>query len=427
VPRSVLAAGAQPPPSGKINLACVGCGGQGTADLKDFSGDPGVNIVALCDVDSKFATGTFGKYPAAKPFRDWRKMFDEMGKGIDAVLVATPDHNHAVVAMAAIKRGKHVYCEKPLAHSVQECRALAKAAKEANVVTQLGNQGHASESIRLFCEWIGDGAIGKVQNINLGFSAINSGLDQVPHLKEQHAVPEGLDWDLWLGPAQQRPYHPAYHPYNWRGWVPFGGGTIGDWTCHTIDPVFWAFDLGAPASIQAEVKNYDPKTQGDAFPKGDIITYEFPAKAARGPITLKWFSGTEPLPRAADLEPERQMKDIAGVVIGSNGSIVYGTHGAGSLRIVPEAKMKAYKLPAKTIPRTRGGTIGDFLTAIQKGTKACSDFSYGGPLSEIAMLGVIALRLPGTQLLWDGPAMKFSNSAEANAMVNPPYRAGWAL
>jgi predicted dehydrogenase len=433
VPRHVVAASGQAQPSARINLACVGMGGQGTNDLKEFSADGGVNIVAICDVDWKTYEAKIGakKYPdpaayaAAKRYTDFRKMFEEMDKGIDAVLVATPDHNHAVVSMAALKRGKHVFCEKPLAHSVGECRALAAAAKAGNVVTQLGNQGHSSETIRMFCEWIQDGAIGQVKSINVGSPAINSGLDQLRNLKEKHAPPEGMDWDLWLGPAQERPFHPAYHPYNWRGWVPFGGGTVGDWVCHVVDPIFWAFDLGAPAHILAEAKDYDPKTQGDAFPKTDHIVFEFPAKGARGPLTVHWYSGQE-LPRAADLEPDRQMKDIYGVVVGAQGSITYGSHGAGSCRIIPEARMKAYKLPPKKLPRV-GNHYFDFLKAIRGGTKSCSDFSYGAPLSEIAMLGLIALKFPGTKLEWDAAKMQFTHQAAASACVNPAYRAGWTL
>ncbi len=184
------------------------------------------------------------------------------------MIVGTPDHTHAVAAMAAIKRGKHVYCEKPLAHSVGEVRALMKAAQEHKVVTQLGNQGHSFDTIRTFCEWIWDGAIGNVHTIHCGCAAINSALDQLPRLGEKEEVPAGLDWDLWLGPAQERPYHSFYLPGRWRSWVPFGNGTIGDWVCHVVDPVFWALDLGAPKTVQAQVKDYDPKTQGDAFPHG---------------------------------------------------------------------------------------------------------------------------------------------------------------
>jgi predicted dehydrogenase len=245
-------------------------------------------------------------------------------------------------------------------------------------------------------------------------------------LKEKHPVPPTLDWDLWLGPAQDRPYHPAYLPGSWRGWVPFGNGTVGDWTCHVVDPVFWALDLGAPATIQAKVKDYDPKTQGDAFPKGEVITYEFPAKGKRGPITLFWYSGAEPIPRPKELEADQKSVDTGAVVMGDKGTIIYGSHGAGGVRIIPDDKMDAYKRPDKTIPRAKGHHQ-DWLQAIRNGTRAGSDFSYGGPLTEIAMLGVIAIMMPGTKLQWDAPNMRFSNLPEANKYVNPPYRAGWSL
>jgi hypothetical protein len=193
-----------------------------------------------------------------------------------------------------------------------------------------------------------------------------------------------------------------------------------------VDPVFWALDLGAPRTIQAQVKDYDPKTQGDAFPKGEVITYEFPAKGDRGPITMHWYSGTEPIPRAADLEADRKPVSTGAFVLGDKGTIMYGSHGAGGVRIVPEAKMKAYPLPPKKIDRVRGHHH-DWLQAIREGRKAGSDFSYGGPLSELAMLGVIAIKLPGVKLEWDAAQTRFTNCPEANAFVNPPYREGWKL
>ena len=426
VPRHVVAASGRTPPSGKVNLAGIGVGGQGGGDIRGMA--DGNNIVALADVDSKKAAKIFGDFSDAKKYKDFRKMFDEMERSIDAVVIGTPDHTHAVTAIAAMKRRKHVYCEKPLAHSVAEVRAMMKAAKQANVVTQMGNQGHSSDSIRLFCEWIWDGAIGKVERIDLGCGAVNSALGNLERAKAGEPVPDTLDWDLWLGPAQQRPYSSTIHPYNWRGWVPFGNGTIGDWTCHVIDPVFWAFELGSPTSITAEVKDYDLKTQGDAFPAGDQIVYEFPAKGKRSPITLHWYSGTEKLPQAKELEPGRNGVDTGAYVYGSKGVIMYGSHGAGGVRIIPEAKMKEYRQPPQKIPRVRGGHGGDFIQAIREGRKAGSDFFlYGGPLTEVAMLGVIALKMPGTKLIWDGANMKFTNNAEANQYVNPPYREGWTL
>ena len=424
VPRHAVAGSGQAPPSEKLNIAGIGVGGMGAGDIGAVA--PGNNIVALCDVDSNRSAATFRKFPDAQPYRDFRKMLDEMEKTIDAVVVATPDHVHAVAAMAAIRRGKHVYCEKPLAHSVHEVRQLMQAAKEQGVVTQLGNQGHSSDTIRSFCEWIWNGAIGNVHTIHAGCAAVNSGIDQLPRLREEHPVPDTLDWNLWLGPALERPYHPAYLPGKWRGWVPFGNGTVGDWVCHVVDPVFWALDLGAPKTICAQVKDYDPKTQGDAFPKGEIITYEFPAKGHRGPVTLHWYSGTEKIPRPEALEAERKPVETGAVVLGDKGTIMYGSHGAGGVRIIPEEKMKEYQLPEKTLPRTKGHHQ-DWLQAIRNGTKAGSDFSYGGPLSEIAMLGVIAIRMAGTKLEWDAEKLRFTNCEEANQLVNPPYRAGWTL
>lgn len=424
VPRHVLAGSGQPSPSDKLNLAGIGVGGMGAADLEALV--PHCNIVALCDVDSARAAATFKRYPGARQFRDFRKMFDAMEKNIDAVLVATPDHFHAVAAMAAITRGKHVYCEKPLAHSVYEIRQLMKAARAHKVVTQLGNQGHSFDSIRTFCEWIWDGAIGNVHTIHAGCQYQNSGIDNLPRLRERPPVPETLVWDNWLGPAQQRPYQPFYLPAHWRGWVPFGNGTVGDWACHILDPVFWALDLGAPATIQAKVKDYDFKTQGDAFPKGDLITYEFPAKGKRGPVTLRWYSGTERIPRPPELEADEKDIDTGAVVVGDKGTIVYGSHGAGQVRLIPQAKMDAYRKPPKTIPRAREHHL-DWLEAIRNGTKAGSDFSYGGPLSEVALLGVIAIKMAGTTLDWDAQNVRFRNSPEANQYLNPPYRTGWRL
>jgi len=424
VPRSAVARAGETPPSEKLNIASIGIGGMGAGDVNDVSRE---NIVALCDVDLRHAAGTFKKFPKAKQYRDFRKLFDEMEKQIDAVTVSTPDHTHTVAAMAAIKRGKHVYCQKPLAHSVYEVRQLMKAAAEHKVVTQLGNQGHSFDSIRDFCEWIWDGAIGKVHTIHAGCSAVNSALGQLERVKEPQPVPATLDWDLWLGPAQQRPYHSAYLPGSWRGWVPFGNGTVGDWTCHVVDPVFWALGLGSPKTILAEVKDYDPKTQGDAFPRGEKITYEFPAQGRHGPITMYWYSGSERIPRPADLEPERKPVDTGAVVLGEAGTIMYGSHGAGGVRIIPEAKMKIYQRPEKKLPRGLEHHR-DWLDAIRGGRKAGSDFTaYGGPLTELAMLGVIAIKLPGTKLEWDAEKMQFTNSPEANQYVNPPYRDGWTL
>jgi predicted dehydrogenase len=424
VPSRVLGADGQTAPSNKINLAAIGVAGMGAANLDGLGQH--CNVVALCDVDRRYAAGTFEKFPAAKRYRDFRRMFDEAAGTFDAVLVATPDHTHAVASMAAIQHGKHVYCEKPLAHSVGEIRALMKAAREKNVVTQLGNQGHSFGSIRDFVEWVQAGVIGQVHTIHAGCNAVNSGLDQLPNLKQQHSVPATLDWDLWLGPAAERPYHPAYLPGSWRGWTPFGNGTVGDWICHVVDPVFWALDLGAPKTVVAQVKDYDPRTQGDAFPKGDILTFEFGPKGNRGPITMHWYSGTERVPRPEEFEKEDPDIGAGAVVIGNKGKIAYGSHGAGGVRLLPASRMDEFQRPPRTLPRVRDHHW-DWLEAIRAGRKAGSDFAYGGPLTELAMLGVIAIKWPGTKLQWDAEKVQFTNHTEANAHVNPPARPGWQI
>jgi predicted dehydrogenase len=422
VPRHVVAASGRTPPSERLNIAGIGIGGMGRGDLDAVAGES--NLVALCDVDLARGGETFAKYPQARRYRDFRRMLDEMESQIDAVVVATPDHTHAVAAIAAMKRGKHVYCEKPLAHSIYEVRQMMKAAREHQVVTQLGNQGHSSDSIRTFCEWIWDGAIGQVHTIHAVCGAVNSALDQLGRLSERHEVPSTLEWDLWLGPAAERPYHPAFLPGTWRRWTPFGNGTVGDWICHVVDPVFWALDLGAPTSVQAKARNYDPKTQGLTFPMGEIITYEFPAKGKRGPVTLHWYSGTEKL--HVEGVAEDDVERTGALVIGDKGMIAYGSHGAARVRLLPEERMREYKRPAQTLPRVRGHHR-DWLDAIRHGRKAGSDFTYGGPLTELGLLGVIAIRMLGTKLEWDAPAMRFRNNAEADRWLNPPARRGWEV
>jgi predicted dehydrogenase len=426
VPAPVLGLQGQNPPSNRLNIACIGLGWPGCKDTDALAGDN--NIVALCDVDANRAPDFRKKYPDAKPFQDYRRMWDSLEKGIDAVIVATPDHTHAVLAMAAIRRGKHVYCEKPLAHSIHEVRELVKAAQAHKVVTQMGNQGHSSNETRMFCEWIWDGAIGQVHTIHARSQSVNSGLDRLAEARKGAPAPANLNWDLWLGPAQQRPYSPAYLHESWRGWVPFGNGTIGDWMCHVLGPSFWALDLGAPKTAVAEVKDYDPQVRADVYPKSDTVTFEFPARDKRGPVTLKWHSGAVPLPRPQDLEPERKVVDTGAIVYGDKGAIMHGSHGAGGLRLFPEEKMKAYKRPPPSLPRVpRGGHEQDWARAIREGRKACSDFSQGGPMTEIALVGVIALRMAGTKLEWDAAKAQFTNGPEANPFVNPPYRDGWTL
>jgi len=427
VPRHVLGAGGGTPPSETLNIAFVGVGGRGRDNLKETSDEDGVNVVALCDADQGRLEAAAKRHPDAKQYRDYRKMLDELDKQIDAVVVSTPDHTHAVALMAAIKRGKHVYSEKPLAHSIHEIRELVKAARERKVITQLGNQGHSFDTIRTFCEWVWDGAIGNVHTIHACCGAMNTGIRQLPLPKEGAEVPATLDWDLWLGPAQFRPYQPFYQPGRWRGWRPFGSGTIGDWVCHVVDPVFWALDLGAPKTIElVKAEGFDPKEHADVFPRGSVIRFEFPAKAKRGPITLIWYDGVEKMPTPENFDPNKKVPDTGAIVLGDQGGITYGSHGAGGVQLFPEAKRKAYKQPARTLPRVKNHHA-DWLQAVHSGKPAGSNFNYGGSLTELAQLGMIAQMLPGKKLEWDGEQGRFTNSDEANRFLTPKFREGWTL
>lgn len=414
-----------------LNFAGIGIGSQGGSDV-DAVANEGQNIVALCDVDSAYAAKKFSQYSKARRFTDFRDMLDTMDKEIDGVIIGTPDHTHAVIAMEAMRRGKHVYCEKPLARHYHEVSALMQAAHESRVVTQLGNQGHSSHAIRSLCEWVWDGAIGPVHEVHAfcdAFPEVYCQIDKLPRLQEKHEVPATLDYGLWLGPAQYRPYSPLWVPWNWRGWMPFGTGCLGDWVCHVVDPAFWALDLGAPESIRAEVTGYDPKLHADLYPRGVQVTYQFAANAKRGPVKLIWFDGATKPPRPPELEAGRSMPGTGAVLYGETGAIMHGSHGAGGCRIIPEDTMKAYQaggVADQTLPRVKNHA-SDWIEAIRTRGTAGSHFDYGGPLAQIGLLGAIAIRFPGEELQWNAKAARFSNHAAASELVNPPYRQGWKL
>jgi predicted dehydrogenase len=418
-------------PINKVNCAGIGIGSQGGRDVDEVAA-LGHNIVALCDVDENYAAKQFAKYPNAKRFVDYREMFDKIGSEIEAVVIGTPDHTHAVIALEAIKRGKHVYCEKPLAHSVEEIRKLMVAAKESKVVTQLGNQGHSSDSIRRLCEWVWAGAIGQVHTIHAGCDAFKNVYCQIPNLpkvNQKQEVPKGLNYDLWLGPVEYRPYSSLWVPWNWRGWMHFGGGVIGDWICHVVDPAFWALDLGAPSTVVAEVKDYDPAKHGLTYPPATRITFEFPAKNQRGPVKLVWHDGNETMPKPEGFPEDEKIPGTGAILIGEKGMIVHGSHGAGSCHLVPDALNEQYagkSAPAPKIPRVKGHAW-DWIEAIRTGREAGSNFGYGGPLTEIALLGIIAIQYPGQKLEWDSAGMRFTNHSDANRHVRTAYRAGWSV
>ena len=425
VPAHVLGAAAGKAPSDKLNIAGIGVGGMGGGNIRNCSRE---NIVAFCDVDHRYAAKTFKRYPKAKVYTDYRKMLEKQ-KDIDAVVIATPDHTHAVITMAAIQAGKHVYTQKPLTHDVYEARMLAKAAKEAKIISQMGIQGHSGEGARLICEWIWDGAIGEIREIDAwcslsyypwGHAGWSTRWARRP--KDTPSLPDSLAWDLWIGPAPMRPYHPAYHPAVWRAWWDFGNGMMGDRGAHTLDPVFWAMKLTAPTSIEATSTGLNP----DTHPLSAIVTYEFPARGKLPPVKLTWYEGLRP-PRPKELADGRIMGDREGGVVfkGTKGKLMCGTYGNGP-RLIPESRMKEYKRPAKTLPRVRGGHEQDWIQACKSGKPAGADFSFSGPLTEICTLGNVAKRMDA-RIEWDAANLKVTNLPQANKYVRVPYRKGWTL
>jgi len=424
VPRHVLGQTAgQAAPSDKLNIAGIGVGGKGSSDMDAVSSQ---NIVALCDVDWRHAARTFKNFPKAKQYKDYRKMLDEM-KEIDAVVVATPDHTHAMISMAAIKRGKHVYCQKPLTHTVFEARELAKAAREHKVATQMGNQGQAEEGPRRLREMIWDGAIGPVREVHVWTDRPNNGLKNVywpqgvGRPTDTPPVPDTLDWDLFLGPAPVRPYHPMYHPFVWRGWWDFGTGALGDIGCHALDPVFRALKLAHPTSFQAA----STLVNNETYPSGSTIKYEFPARGDMVPVTVTWYDGGLHPFRPDDLEDGAMMGDNGTLFIGDKGKILDG-------RIIPEARRKEYKMPEPSVPRSPGH-YEEWLKACKGGAPAGSNFDWAGTLAQVVLLGNVGLRLDlkdkitRNKLMWDPEAFKITNLPEANQYLHTEYRQGWSL
>ena len=444
LPGSVLGLRGATSANGKLNLAGIGIGGQGGNDVDAMAGE---NIVALCDVDQKHAAAIFKKYPDARKFTDFRRMLDEM-KEIDGVVIGTPDHLHAFATMEAVRRGKHVYCEKPLTHSVWEARQVAEAARAAKVATQMGNQGQASEPTRHLCELVWSGVIGPVREAHIWTDRPSQGLfneywpQGLARPKDEPPIPETLNWDLWLGPAPQRPYNPAYLPFKWRGWWDFGTGALGDIGCHAMDPVFRALKLGAPISVQAASTRVNTET----YPLGSMVTYDFPARTEMpqannrhvqglsgkmaGGFTMPacklfWYDGGLRPPRPDGLPQHALMGDNGRLLVGDNGFILGNS-------VFPEARAKEVEHLAKEIPRSPGH-YEEWLAACKGGAPAGSNFDWAGPLTEAVLLGNVALRsqlreaLTLLRLQWDGPSLKFSNSEEANKFLRREYRTGWTL
>ena len=426
VPARVLGLAGQTPPSALLNIGVIGAGGRGVANINEIHERGLANIVALCDVDDARAAETYKRFPELPRYRDFRTMLD-VEKGIDAVIVATPDHIHAPATLAAIQLGKHVYCEKPLTHTVHEARLVAEAAREKGVATQMGNQGMAFDGNRLINEWIDAGVIGTVREVHAWSDrpTHNGELmwaQGVERPADTPPVPSTLDWDLWLGPAPKRPYHPAYVPFAWRGWWDFGSGGLGDMGIHNLAPVFSALRLGAPESVSASSTLFN----ADSLPLASSVHYRFPARGDLPPVDLHWYDGGNLPTRPDELEPGEELDPEDGVIfVGDKGKLLVEGWGGERPRLIPKSRMDAFEPPPQTLPRSIGHHA-EWIAACTGGEPARSNFDFAGPLTEAVLLGAIAVRTR-RYLEWDSANLSITNVPEANRFVTKEYRKGWEL
>ena len=418
VPRFVLGQG-QTPPSEKLNIAGIGVGGQGGGVLGEMKNE---NIVALCDVDWAKAWHTFQAFPKAEHFRDYRRMLEQR-KEIEAVMVATPDHMHAPITLAALRAGKHVYVEKPMAHTIEEARIMTRVARETGLVTQMGNNGHAGEGLRQTREWIQAGAIGAVREVHAWSDRPGKWWKQ-PAVRPSDTppLPADLDWDLWLGAAPERPFHSAYHPFQWRGWFDFGTGALGDMAVHNMDPAFYALDLGAPAAAECQSSPLGKET----YPEWQIITLEFTPKGDNAPLKLYWYDGGKMPPKPGHVGDEMDLSDNGIYFVGDKGTMVCGGW-SGAPRLFPSKLRSEFEAPAKTIPRSPGHRL-EWIQACKarKPEEAKAGFAYSGPFTEAFLVGNLAARLQ-KRIEWDPAALRAKNAPEAAALIHKQYRKGFGL
>jgi len=412
--------------SEKLNIAVIGVGGRGRANWNACKNE---NIVALCDVSETAAAVGFKTFPEAKRYKDFRVMFDEMANQIDAVVVASPDHTHFPAAMAAMQLGKHICVEKPLAHNVWQLRTLRKAASHYNVISQMANQGHATNGIRYIKEWYEAGVLGNVKEVIAWFNGPEFSErgyflkpDNYPPLEEP--IPAGLDWDLWLGPAAARPYSHFYIPRFWRGWYELGNGELGDWACHTLDAPFWSLDLGMPVSVDSEQRT--PSPDGFVSDKS-VLNFEFEARGDKPPVNLKWHEGgIKPENR-----PEWGLEELPGsgmIMVGDKASLITGGRPNNPKLLLPDDEWKHFSenMPAETIPRVQEeAPQAEWLAAIKgEGQMPGSSFEYSARLTEMASIGVLAQRF-NTRIEYDAVNMKITNHPEFDVYVKEPVRPGW--
>lgn len=408
-------------PNEKLNIASIGAGGKGYTDIHGCMSE---NIVAMADPDEKRAARTFNEFPNVPKYKDFRQLFDKETNNIDAVIVSTPDHMHATAAMWAMSRGKHVYCQKPLTRTVWEAQQLTAAAERYGVATQMGNQGYSNEGARQCCEIIWNGDIGDVTEVHAWTNRPLSYWPQGPDVVPQPApVPETLDWQVWLGPAEDRPYSPAYAPHNWRAFPDFGCGAIGDMACHILGTPNMALRLGNPTSVECVKKEGVSKY---TFPSKTLIRFDFPARGAMPPVTVYWHDSMDKQPDIPGVPAGELLgdSDINGsLFIGSKGMVTTGCYGERT-RLVPASKMADYKMPEPVLTRSPGH-YHDWIRASKGvGGQACSNFSVAGPFVQWMLLGTIAIRYEG-KLEWDSEKGMFTNNKEANQYLKPKFRKGW--
>ncbi len=397
-------------PNEKLDVAFVGAGGRGAANLGELADQ---NVVALCDVDERRAAASFAKHPGAKVYRDFRKMLDEMDRGIDAVVVSAPNHIHAPASVAAMRHGKHCYCEKPLSHSIHEARVMAQLAAEKKLATQMGTQIHASDNFRRILELVRGGAIGTVREVQIWLRGGGGGKGDRP--KDTPPVPQGLDWDLWLGPAPQRPYHPCYLPREWHFWWDFGGGAFGNMGCHFLDLPFWALELRHPATIEAA----GPPVHAESTPDWQQVRFDFAARGKWPPVTLTWNHGDK-------TPPFWEGKDLPGwawgFFVGDQGMLAVDY---GKRLLLPKEKFADFRPPEPSIAKSIGHHK-EWVEACKAGGPTSCNFDYAAAVTEAMLLGNIAYRV-GKKLVWDPAAARFPGSPEADRLIQREYRKGWAL
>ncbi len=406
---SELPAAESTSPNEKLNIGCVGTANRAAGDIRGVEGE---NIFALCDVDKTYLDRAAEKFPDARTYVDYREMIEKEAGNLDAVVVGTADHNHAPATIRAIRAGLHVYCEKPLTHTVEEARVVAEAAKKHGVATQMGTQIHATENYRRVVEIIQSGAIGDVTEVHVWVGKAWGGGDRP---EKGQDPPETLDWDLWLGPAPWRPYVPGrYHPAQWRRWWDFGNGTLGDMACHYMDLPFWALKLRHPSTCEAEGPEVHPET----CPLGLIVRYEFPEREGLPAVRFTWYDG--------NLIP----KEVAGERVPGSGVMFIGSEGSmfanySSYRFFPAEKFAGFEPPEPTIPRSIGHHA-EWIKACKEGTPTTCNFDYSGALTEAVLLGNVAYRV-GEKLQWDAAALRAPNCPAADKYIRKVYRPGWEV